>query len=124
MMRAGPWMPRPGATSERRKTGASCQFPPVNSFALARSGRRSRLFRDLRLLDRLSAALGFDLDRLDLDVLLRADKAEALPMRHFEQSVHVAQARHGDGKRAIGAGIAHMRLRGDGDSSAFDALPQ
>ena len=51
-----------------------------------------------------------DLDRLDLDVLLRTDETEALLMRDLEQSPHAAQARDRDGERAVGAGIAEMRL--------------
>ena len=76
-----------------------------------RRGRRRALAGKLRLLDRLAAAARLDLDRLDLDVLLRTDEAEALLMRDLEQRPHAAQARERNGERAVGAGIAEMRLR-------------
>ena len=75
-----------------------------------RFGRRSVLHGKLGLGDGLAAAASLDLDRLDLDLLLRTDEAEPLLMRDLEQSAHAAQARQRDGERAVGAGIAKMRL--------------
>ena len=45
-------------------------------------------------------------------------------MRDLEQSPHAAQACERDGQRAVGAGIAEMRLGDDDDLAWFNALPR
>src|SRR5262245_36249179 len=89
-----------------------------------RRGLRRGLIGEIGTNDLRAAASRLDLDRLDLDLLLRADEAEPLLVRALEQSAHAAQARHGNGERAVGPGIAEMRARADGDGARIHALAQ
>src|SRR5262245_34886816 len=89
-----------------------------------RTGMCRGVFGEIGACDVRAAPSRLDFDRLDLDLLLRTDKAEPLLVRDLEQSAHAAQARHRNGERAVGSGIAEMRVRADGDDARIDALAQ
>src|SRR5262245_48703700 len=78
------------AEEDARVVPASARKQPCGGM---RFERRGWLGRDIGFLDRLSATLGFHLKRLDLDILLRTDEAEALLVGDLEQGAHAAQAR-------------------------------
>ena len=56
----------------------------------------------------VAAAKRLDLDRLDLDRLVRADKAEALAMHRLERALELGKGTERHGQGAIGAEIAEM----------------
>src|SRR5262245_63284800 len=64
--------------------------------------------RHVRLVRVFSTAKSLDLDRLDLDWLVRARKAEALAMHRLESAFEFSERAERQGQRAVGAEVTEM----------------
>ena len=114
----------PGCDVGTKKHGRLVPAPMGEDIGVGvRLGRRCfGRKRNVALFHQRTAAHAFDLDRLDLDVLLRADEAEPLLVRDLEPGAHPVQRPGRDGERAVRAGVAEMGLRGDFHVVARDPL--
>ena len=103
------WRVVPGATGEE-----------------PRHGLRFRKLVDRKrhvwLMRMVAAAKRLDLDRLDLDWLVRTRKAEALAVHRLEHVFELGKSAEWNRQRAVSAEIAEMRQHADADAGARNAL--
>ena len=103
------WRVVPGATGEEPRLGL-------------RFGKLVDRKRHVRLVRMVAAAKRLDLDRLDLDWLIRARKAEALAVHRLEHVFELGKSAEWNRQCAVSAEIAEMRQHADADAGARNAL--